>query len=53
MRFLTDENFDNCILEGGALKNPDLDVIRVQDTEVYRLPILPCWLLQLVRGESC
>ncbi len=32
MRFLADENFDNRIL----LRNPDFDVIRVQDTEVYQ-----------------
>ncbi len=36
MRFLADENFNNDLLR--ALKNviPDLDVKRVQDTEVFR-----------------
>ena len=38
MRFLADENFDNRILEGVFRENPDFDVIRVQDTEVYQAP---------------
>lgn len=36
MRFLADENFDNRILEGVRRDNPDFDVIRVQDTEIYQ-----------------
>ncbi|MEO8396753.1 MAG: DUF5615 family PIN-like protein [Chloroflexota bacterium] len=36
MRFLADENFDNDILRGIRRKNPNFDVIRVQDTEVYQ-----------------
>jgi predicted nuclease of predicted toxin-antitoxin system len=35
MRFLADENFDNKILRGMFHENPDFDVVRVQDTEVY------------------
>ena len=36
MRLLTDENFDNDILKGIRLKNADVDIVRVQDTEVSR-----------------
>lgn len=35
MRFLADENLDNDILHGVQHQNPDFDVIRAQDTEVY------------------
>ena len=35
MRFLADENFDNAILRGVLRENPDFDVIRVQDIEIY------------------
>ena len=35
MRFLADENFDNKILRGVLRENPDFDVVRAQDTEVY------------------
>jgi predicted nuclease of predicted toxin-antitoxin system len=35
MRFLADENFDNDILRGILRENPDFDVIRVQNTEIY------------------
>jgi predicted nuclease of predicted toxin-antitoxin system len=31
MRLLFDENFNNDILRGLLLRNPDLDIIRVQD----------------------
>jgi len=34
MRFLADENFDNRILRGLLRLKPDLDVVRVQDTEI-------------------
>lgn len=36
MLFLADENFDNDILRGMQRANPELDIIRVQDTEVYQ-----------------
>lgn len=34
MKFATDENFDNRILRGLLRRQPDLDVVRVQDTAV-------------------
>lgn len=34
MRFLADENFDNRILRGVLRENPDVDIVRVQDTEI-------------------
>ena len=34
MRFLADENFNNAILRGLQSQNPDLDILRAQDTEV-------------------
>lgn len=45
MRFLADENFDNDILRGVLRENPDLDVIRVQDTEIYQAddPTVLAW----------
>ena len=38
MRFLADENFNHRILAGLLIALPDLDVIRVQDTEIYQAP---------------
>jgi predicted nuclease of predicted toxin-antitoxin system len=38
MKFLTDEDFDNRILRGILRRLPDLDIIRVQDTEVAAFP---------------
>ena len=45
MRFLADENFDNRILEGVRRENPDFDVVRVQDTEIYQAddPAVLAW----------
>ncbi len=45
MRLLADENFDNDILRGVQRANPDLDILRVQDTEVYQAddPIVLAW----------
>ena len=34
LRFLADENFDNAIVRGLLRRQPDLDIIRVQDTEL-------------------
>src|SRR5260221_578200 len=38
MRFLADENFNNDILPGLREMLPDLDIIRVQDTEILQAP---------------
>jgi predicted nuclease of predicted toxin-antitoxin system len=38
MRFLADENFNNRLLSGLLAALPELDVIRVQDTEIYEAP---------------
>ena len=35
MRFLADENFDNTILGGLRRLLPTLDIMRVQDTEIF------------------
>jgi hypothetical protein len=35
LRLATDENFDNRILRGLWRRNPDLDIVRVQDTALY------------------
>jgi hypothetical protein len=35
MRFAADENFNNDILRGVLRRHPDLDIVRIQDTEVY------------------
>lgn len=34
MKFAADENFDNRILRGLLRRQPELDVVRVQDTEM-------------------
>ncbi len=38
MRFATDENFDGRILNGLRTRLPDLDIVRVQDTEMHKSP---------------
>jgi hypothetical protein len=38
MRFAADENFNGCILDGLRARLPDLDIVRVQDTEMYKSP---------------
>jgi hypothetical protein len=46
MRFATDENFDGRVLSGLRQRIPDLDIVRVQDTEMYQShdPALLEWL---------
>jgi hypothetical protein len=34
MKFLADENFDNTILRGLLRRQPDIDIVRVQDIEI-------------------
>jgi predicted nuclease of predicted toxin-antitoxin system len=34
MKFLADENFDNRIVRGLLRRQPDLDIVRVQDLEI-------------------
>jgi hypothetical protein len=48
MRFATDENFDGRILNGLRARLPDLDIVRVQDTEMYKSPDdkLLAWLAE-------
>ena len=36
MRFLANENFNNDILRALKSEHPELDIVRVQDTEVYQ-----------------
>ncbi|MCK6580607.1 MAG: DUF5615 family PIN-like protein [Anaerolineae bacterium] len=38
MRFAADENFDGRILNGLRARLPDLDIVRVQDTEMAATP---------------
>ncbi len=35
IRFLLDENFNGKIVRGLRARQPDVDMIRVQDTELY------------------
>lgn len=46
MRFATDENFDERILKGLRARLPALDIVRVQDTEMFQAPdeVLLAWL---------
>ncbi len=38
MRFAADENFNGKVLDGLRICIPDLDVLRVQDTDLYSAP---------------
>jgi hypothetical protein len=38
MRFAADENFDGTIFRQLRKRIPDLDIVRVQDTEMYQAP---------------
>ncbi len=38
MRFAADENFNNIIVRGLRLRLPQVDIVRVQDTELYTKP---------------
>ena len=38
IRILADENFNNHILKGLVRLNPDVEIVRVQDTEMYTKP---------------
>lgn len=38
MRFAADENFDGRIFDGLRVRMPDLDIVRVQDTVMYKSP---------------
>src|SRR4051812_26049205 len=45
MRLLADENFNNDILHGLLRRNPEFDIVRVQDTEIYQAadPVVLAW----------
>jgi hypothetical protein len=51
IRLAADENFDNDILRGLYLQYPDLDLIWVQDTEMFQKddPTVLGWLAKEVR----
>jgi hypothetical protein len=38
LKFLADENFNNDILRGVLRLNPEIDIIRVQDTDLVAAP---------------
>lgn len=48
MRFAADENFNNDILRGVLRRHPDLDIVRIQDTEVFEAkdPTVLAWAAQ-------
>lgn len=48
LRFLADENFDNRILHAMLQENAEVDVLRVQDLEIYQAddPIVLEWAAQ-------
>jgi hypothetical protein len=51
MRFAADENFDGRILAGLRARLPEIDIVRVQDTEMYQAPDdrLLAWLADEIR----
>jgi hypothetical protein len=42
MKFAADENLDNNIIRWLQTQEPDIDIIRVQDTPVYTQPDVLC-----------
>ena len=48
MKFLADENLDNNILRGILRRNPDLDIVRVQDVGLFGKddPTVLAWAAQ-------
>ena len=48
LKLLADENFDNTIMRGLLRRQPDIDIIRVQDTELYGAndPTVLAWAAQ-------
>jgi hypothetical protein len=48
IKFLTDENYNNIILNGVLLRLPELDVVRVQEVELMNTPdeIVLAWTAQ-------
>ena len=48
LKLLADENFDNTILRGLLRRQSDIDIIRVQDTELYGAndPTVLAWAAQ-------
>jgi hypothetical protein len=38
MRFATDENFNGAMLNALRARLPEVDIVRVQDTEMYQAP---------------
>ncbi|MEW5959368.1 MAG: DUF5615 family PIN-like protein [Chloroflexota bacterium] len=51
MKFLADENFDNRIVRGLLRRQPDLDIVRVQDLEIAGAddPTILAWAAQAGR----
>lgn len=47
-RFATDENFNNAILRGLRRQTPNLDIVRIQDSEVYQAddPTVLAWVAE-------
>jgi predicted nuclease of predicted toxin-antitoxin system len=48
LKFLADENFDNAILRGLLRRRSTIDIVRVQDTELYGAndPMVLAWAAQ-------
>jgi hypothetical protein len=50
LKLLADEDFNNDILRGVKRRNPDIDILRVQDTQVAGQPdtaVLLLWRRQI------
>jgi hypothetical protein len=48
MKFAADENFDNRILRGLLRRQPQVDIVRIQDTEIASAadPVVLAWAAQ-------
>jgi hypothetical protein len=43
LRFAADENFNNDIVRGLLRREPDLDIVRIQDVNLSGADDAPCW----------
>lgn len=53
LRFAADENFNNNIIRGLLRQDPELDIVRIQDTEVYQADDRLCWNGLLKKNAYC
>jgi hypothetical protein len=53
LRFAADENFNNHIVRGLLRRNPDLDIVRVQDLSPGRMGAAHAFTVGVNKGGLC